>query len=117
MVGFMALSASEKTIAENARNIREKRKFSQASVAEKMGTTPSALSSMELGKRRFSVDNLIRFCRAVSCNIGDVFCGVIEDGYLEDYEWRVIAMLRDIKHPELRAIAIQQLKVFSKIGG
>lgn len=53
------------TFGERLRRIREQKRLSQAELAEKTGLQPSAISHFESGRRRPSIDNLMRLADAL----------------------------------------------------
>ncbi len=65
----MAKKSSQQKIGELVARIREKRLLTQADLADKLGTSQSAVARMEKGEQNFSTDTLLRLSRVLKRDI------------------------------------------------
>jgi len=52
-------------------DFRQKAGMTQEELAEKVGLSRGAVTSIEQGKRKITVEELLKFCEAFSCSYGD----------------------------------------------
>jgi transcriptional regulator with XRE-family HTH domain len=52
-------------------DFRQKAGMTQEELAEKVGLSRGAITSIEQGKRKVTVEELLKFCEAFSCSYGD----------------------------------------------
>ncbi|MBI6136904.1 helix-turn-helix transcriptional regulator [Serratia plymuthica] len=59
-------------IAFHIRDLREQNGITQAEIANKLGMTSAGWGKVENGKSALSVENLLKFCRVLNVQVGDV---------------------------------------------
>ena len=55
-------------------DFRQKAGITQEELADKVGLSRGAITSIEQGKRKVTVEELLKFCEAFSCSYGDFLC-------------------------------------------
>ena len=58
-------------LRNSIRRLRFDRSMTQEELAEKVGLSRGAVTSIEQGKRKVTVEELLKFCEAFSCSYGD----------------------------------------------
>ena len=59
-------------IAKKIQVLRQKTNLTQGELAKKVGVSRVAITSIEQGKRKVSVEELLKFCEAFECSYGDL---------------------------------------------
>jgi transcriptional regulator with XRE-family HTH domain len=66
-----------KQIGANLRQARLEREFTQERLAELSGLHSNYVGGIERGERNVAALNLVALCRALGCDISDLFLGVV----------------------------------------
>ncbi|WP_405070880.1 helix-turn-helix domain-containing protein [Kribbella sp. NBC_01510] len=66
-------------IAGNVRAIRARRKERQADLAADLGWSPPVVGDLENGRRRVTVADMIKLCRALEVDLHELLHGIDED--------------------------------------
>ena len=71
-----------RAIGKQIRTFRKKRGYTQRVLSEMSDISQNYLSSIERGKSFPRIENLIALINALGCSADDLFCDVIDSGYL-----------------------------------
>lgn len=64
-------------LADALRNMRQEAGLTQRDAARQLGISQPALARMENGDLNTTIDTLTTICRALRCDIGDLFAGKV----------------------------------------
>lgn len=56
---------------QKIQDFRQKAGITQEELADKVGLSRGAITSIEQGKRKVTVEELLKFCEALNCSYGD----------------------------------------------
>lgn len=69
-------------IGKRIQEYRKKRGFTQDQLSEILGISKNHLSSIERGKYSIKIDMLVQIMNILNCSADEIFCDVINKGYL-----------------------------------
>ena len=71
-----------KCIGKRIAELRKKRNMTQEELSETIGISPHYLSALERGIYNIKLEKLVMIINALDCTADDIFCDVINNGYL-----------------------------------
>ena len=66
-------------IAGNVRAIRARRQERQADLAADLGWSPPVVGDLENGRRRVTMSDMVKLCRALEVSLHELLHGISED--------------------------------------
>ena len=72
----------EVLIGKRIKEQRKKNKLTQEQLSEKLGISKNHLSAIERGVYRVQIETLVMIINCLGCTADDLFCDVIDKGYL-----------------------------------
>lgn len=64
--------SNNSTISKKIHDFRQKAGLTQEELAEKVGLSRGSITSIEQGKRKVTVEELLKFCEALACSHADL---------------------------------------------
>lgn len=71
-----------KSIGKRIAELRKKKNMTQEELSEIIGVSPHYLSALERGIYNIKLDKLVMIINALECTADDIFCDVINNGYM-----------------------------------
>ena len=71
-----------KSIGKRIAELRKKKNMTQEELSEIIGISPHYLSALERGIYNIKLDKLVMIINALDCTADDIFCDVINNGYV-----------------------------------
>ena len=71
-----------KSIGKRISELRKKKNMTQEELSEIIGISPHYLSALERGIYNIKLDKLVAIINALDCTADDIFCDVINNGYM-----------------------------------
>ena len=95
---------AHKVVGERIKSLRESNNFTRDAFAEKIGISSKFLYEIEMGKKGFSAETLVKISQAVSVSCDYIMTGSLQDDRfvnnvvceLEGFEPEQIGQVRDI---------------------